>query len=361
MDHLRAMRLVMCIGWLGAWLMHAKAQDLRAFADSLRTVHGVPELGYAVVRADGVLRSEVLGIKQAGTDRPAERTDHFRIGSNTKVVTAYLARQWVERGVLAWDTRLFELVPELQAGSHRAHHDITLLDLLDFRARFLPWTYSDTLPAPATFTGDVAAQRVQLLQWAVQRAPVPKGDGYHFSNLSYVAAGLMLERATGRSYTELVHALGAATGIDLRFGTPNVSDPTDTWGHHADGTPEAPAPNVKLDWLLAAGGISMSLPEHAAFIRMELKRIADLLPRPAPPDLALIRRERPTLALAWRWTEEEDGMLHLYHVGNPGTFLTQVHLHPYADRAYLLYANQQSEEADAALDALYEELIRALH
>src|SRR5689334_383912 len=87
-------------------------QSTLAYADSVRRAHQVPAIGYAVVTADGVLELEVLGVKQAGTDRKAERNDRFRIGSNTKLITAFIAARLVHDGRLRWDTRFFALFPE---------------------------------------------------------------------------------------------------------------------------------------------------------------------------------------------------------------------------------------------------------
>lgn len=343
----------------GAWCGTAWTQPITAFADSVRRAYDVPELGYAVVTSSAVIHLEVMGVKQVGTERRAERTDRFRIGSITKTVTAEVAAEAVRSGALQWDTRFFQLFPELEAGSHKAYRTITLLDLLAFRARFLRWTYTDTVPVPEQFSGDADSQRVQLMQWAVQQDPVRKGKGIHFSNLSYVAAGLMLERATGRSYRELVQAYGTAHGIKFGFGAPNITDSLDTWGQTANGDPEPPAPNVKLEWLLAAGGINLDLPDHATLAQLQLRGMEHMADTLDPAAFARLEHDPDRVfALGWRWAVDADGTVRLYHVGNPGTFLTKVFLHPYADRAYVLYANRQSDGTDAALDALYTELVR---
>jgi|GEM_PF-4351682 len=333
-------------------------QSIASYADSLRQAYAIPELGYAIVDTTGTLELEVLGIKQAGTDRAAEITDHFRIGSITKTITGLVAKELVDGGVLKADTRLFDLVPELKPNSRKVYRDLTLTDLLAFRARLLPWTYTDSDPDPALFKGDADAQRIQLMQWAVRQTPVPKGNGFHFSNLSYLAVGLMLERATGRPFRELVQQWGRTHGIEFRFGAPNVADSLDTWGHTADGTPEAPAQDPKLEWLLAAGGINMSLPEHAALTRIQLIAAMKMVPRLSKKGFAQLQQKDPLYAPGWRWTTDADSTVRLYHVGNPGSFLTEVFLHPYSGRAYLLYANEQSAGAKQALDALYLRLVK---
>jgi hypothetical protein len=45
-----------------------------------------------------------------------------------------------------------------------------------------------------------------------------------------------------------------------------------------------------------------------------------------------------------------------FHNGNPGTFLTKVYLCESIDKAFIIFANVQAEEADKGLMLLLEEL-----
>jgi len=45
-----------------------------------------------------------------------------------------------------------------------------------------------------------------------------------------------------------------------------------------------------------------------------------------------------------------------FHNGNPGTFLTKVYICPAINKAFILFANVQSEEADKGLMLLLEKL-----
>lgn len=47
---------------------------------------------------------------------------------------------------------------------------------------------------------------------------------------------------------------------------------------------------------------------------------------------------------------------YLFHNGNPGTFLTKVYICPSVNKAFILFANVQSEEADKGLVLILEEL-----
>lgn len=327
-----------------------------AFVDSLRKAHHIPELAYAVVSSNDVLDMHVLGVKRAGSDIQAEYTDRFRIGSTTKTITGFLAAQLVHSGKIAWDTRFFDLFPEMKAKSLAVYHDLTLLDLLSFRAPLYKYTYTDTEPRREAFIGDAADQRRQLAAWGFAHGPVNTTDSVNFSNLSYVAAGLMLEKASGRSFEELVAALGKLLRTSFHFGAPNSKDTLQPWGHDAQLRPEPPGDSYKLGWLQAAGNVNVNLAGYAKFISLLLHGYRGGSGLMTQPEFEFLLFGRPRCAVGWFWYTDDDGKRVAWHVGNPGTFLSKVYVHAEEDRAYILFANVQSDEADAGLDALYATL-----
>jgi len=325
-------------------------------ADSIRRLYEIPEMAYAVVSSDSVLEMHVLGYRRWGADYTAGPEDRFRIGSNTKAITGFIAARLVKKGELSWDTRFFDLYPELKEQSLRAYHDLTLLDLLTFRTRLVKWTYTDTAPTPEEITGEESAQRYTFMAWCLRQPPLPKTSGPSFSNPAYVAAGLMLERATGRAYAELVADLGKELGIHFAFGAPNATDKDQPWGHDQDLEPEPPKENRKLNWLLAAGNIQLSLPDYTKFIQMQMAGAAGRSPLLSSKEFHFLHQGRERFAVGWFWEKEPAGEVVVYSVGNPGTFLSKVYMFPGKDRAFILLSNAQTVAADEGLDVLYQEL-----
>lgn len=325
-------------------------------ADSIRRLYEIPEMAYAVVSSDSVLEMHVLGYRRWGADYAAGPDDRFRIGSNTKAITGFIAARLVKQGELSWDTRFFDLYPELKGQSRAAYHDLTLLDLLTFRTRLLKWTYTDATPTPEEVSGDESAQRYAFMAWCLRQTPVPKTSGPSFSNPAYVAAGLMLEKATGRSYAELVADLGKELGIHIGFGAPNARDNDQPWGHGQDLEPEPPQENRKLNWLLAAGNIQLSLSDYAKFIQMQLAGAAGRSPLLSSKEFSFLHKGRERFAVGWFWEKEPAGEVVVYNVGNPGTFLSKVYMLPDKDRAFILLCNAQTPAAEEGMDTLYREL-----
>lgn len=326
-----------------------KAQQLQLLADSLRRQYQVPELGYAVVCSDSIIDMQLSGFKRIDRPYKAAINDRFRVGSNTKTVTAFIAARLVAMGKLSWDTRFFDLFPEWKNGANKDYMEITLLQLLSFRAGTVKWTYTNDKPTKELIKGSADEQRSQFALWALQQSAT-KG-ALSFSNPGYTLAGLMLERASGRSYTELVKDLNAEIGVHFAFGTPNVVDSMQPWGHDEELTPEPPSENYKLNWLQPAGNINATLPDYTKFIQLQLRGLQGKCPLLPQADFEYMHYGLPDFAIGWFWTLE-GGHKVSFHTGNPGTFLSYVYIDATKDKAYILFANVQSAEAEQAFSQL---------
>ena len=332
----------------------AHSQSLLHVADSIRQLHHIPELGYAIVSSDSILEMNVLGVKKVGTSMKGELKDKFRLGSNTKTITAFIAVLLAKEGKISLDTKFFDLYPELIATSRPEFRHVTLLELLSFRTQLFPYTYTDSLPLKSQFSGSEEKQRYQFAQWFFAQPPNVARTLYHFSNLDYVAAALMLEKASGKPYKQLVTELGEKLNIHFDFGQPNMIDANEPWGHDASLRPEPPGDPYKLNWLLSAGNITMDLPNFARFIQIHLAGLNGRKSLLDCADFNSLHYGLPGFAIGWFWAKDKKGNVYSYHEGNPGTFLSRAYLYKKANRAYILFCNVQSDEAEEGLDELME-------
>jgi hypothetical protein len=56
--------------------------------------------------------------------------------------------------------------------------------------------------------------------------------------------------------------------------------------------------------------------------------------------------------------DEKTNLKYSFHEGNPGTFLTKAFICKDTDKAFIIFANIQSDEADNGLKILLDELKR---
>lgn len=327
-----------------------RAQSIRATADSIRRHYHIPELAYAVVQADTVLTMEVLGFKRQGSAAPAALLDRFHIGSNTKAITAFIAARLVAQQRISWKTTFFSLFPELK----KTNKDFTLEDLLSFRAALPPYTYTVQKPLREQITGDEQQQRYALVQYLLPQKAAPADNGIYLTNTGYILAGLMLEKATGKHYKALVQGIGTELNMDFGFGYPNNSDTLQTWGHDVQGTPVAPSDNYKLDWLLSAGNINVTLPDYIKWIQELLKDKPRLLSR---ADTDHLLYGRAYFAFGWFNEKNKNGAYTLAaNEGNAGAFITKVQIRKQSRTAYVIFCNAATAAADEGTELLMEVL-----
>jgi CubicO group peptidase (beta-lactamase class C family) len=334
------------------------SQTMAKFADSIRLVYKIPALNYAVISSDKIIEIQSLGYKKTNSTLKSELTDKFRIGSNTKTITSYIATVLVKKGKISWKTKFFDLFPELKSKSNPAYYNFTLQDFITFRANIISWSYGNETPKKSQIKGTEQQQRYEFVSWILEQKPVEEKDYVlYWSNPSYVAAGLMLEKVTGKDYKTLVNELGEGLDIKFDFGQPNNKDINQTWGHNDKLEPEKPAENYKLNWLSSAGNINVNLPDYTKFIQLQLQGLLGKSKILTADDFNMMHYGLPEFSYGWEWyIDEKDKLKYSFHEGNPGTFLTKVYICKDRDKGFILFANVQSEEAEKGLKILFDEL-----
>lgn len=334
-------------------------QSNNSFADNIRIKYKIPELAYAVVSSDSIYEIQTLGVQRINSNYKANIHDKFRIGSNTKTITSYISAVLVKQGKIQWDTNFFDLYPELKAKSNPAFYHFTLQDFVTFRANLFKWSYGNELPTKKEINGNSQQQRYEFATWILQQNQISEKQTIYWSNPSYVLVGLMVEKAAGKNYETLVHELGQQLGITFGFGQPNFHDKNQPWGHDENLIPEKPQLNYKLNWLSSAGNIHVSLPDYLKFIQLQLQGLLGKSNIFSAEEFEYMHFGLPDFSFGWKWTvDEKTHLRYSFHEGNSGSFLSKTFICKEKDRAFIIFANVQSDEANQGLNILLEELKR---
>ncbi|MFH8340514.1 serine hydrolase domain-containing protein [Streptomyces sp. AM6-12] len=182
----------------------AHAATLAAVEAAVRS--GVPGATVTVQDARGTW-SAAAGTGDLRTGRPRSPDDRYRVGSLTKTFVATVMLQLAAEGRLSLDDTVDSWLPGLVAGHGNDGRRITLRQLLDhtsgipsytadpdFRARYL------TEEGFRKHRYDTLTPR-RLVAVALRHAPdFAPGASWGYSNTNYVIAGMVIEKATGRSY-----------------------------------------------------------------------------------------------------------------------------------------------------------------
>jgi len=298
-----------------------------------------------------------LGLQRINTNFKAKPDDRFHIGSNTKAITSFISALLVQQGQITWETKFIDLFPELKQHCRKAYQKITLQDLLTFRGKLPAYTYTFDKPAKKQITGNDAAQRFQLAKYFLSQKPMKIENGLTASNADYILAGLMLERVTGKPFRKLVTDFGETQGIAFGFDYPNLADSLQPWGHDINLHPLPPLDNYKLNWLLSAGNINVSLADYIKFIQLQLKGLKGETKILSPQTFDKLLYGLTTFSFGWFNKLDTATNHHIaYNEGNAGAFITQVQIIKETGKAFIVFTNSASTETQEGMAILIDQL-----
>lgn len=331
-----------------------KAQIFSDKIDSIRTQYHIPALGVAVISSDSILEMNVYGTSKINSDSKITLKNRFHIGSNTKAVTSFIATDLVSKGKINWNTNFFSLFPELKTNQNK--EDFTLINLLNFKVPLAPFSYDTEIPKSLQLTGTNQEQRYKIAKYLLGRKSVNKSeDNLYLTNLGYVLAGLMLEKASHKSYNLLVDELGENLGITFQFGSPNINDKTQTYGHDNQLNP-INIENVKLNWLLSAGNLNISLPDYSLFIQNYLLRIKGKGKMFEQNVFNQLLFEFPKFSFGWFNITDDKGNSFVRNFGNANGFMSSVTIVKERDLAFIILGNVSSDLAQEGIEKVFEVL-----
>ena len=210
---------------------------------------GVPGFSLAVVAGDRIVHARGFGEADAsgravGADTP------FVTGSSGKAFTALALIQLVEAGKLDLDAPVRRYVPELRTADQSEADRITVRHVAQHTSGFRTEAGGAVLHSAAD--GGSLEVVAEVRDEKLVSSP---GQSFHYSNINYVLAGLVIERASGepfadymrrhvfaplgmhRTFTALAEAraAGLASGARYWFGLTRWHGPTFRPGLQAAG------------------------------------------------------------------------------------------------------------------------------
>jgi CubicO group peptidase (beta-lactamase class C family) len=158
--------------------LEAVVADLEAFIPAYMEEQGVPGVAIALVRDGRVVWEKEFGVTNVLTRQPVTPNSTFKVASNSKVVTAYIALRLVDQGVLALDQPLDSYLSKPFMPQEEYRPLVTLRHTLSHTSGM----------------GRTGASR---------KVRFPPGAGYSYSPSGFVYTQKVLEEVTGKSLEEL--------------------------------------------------------------------------------------------------------------------------------------------------------------
>jgi CubicO group peptidase (beta-lactamase class C family) len=159
-----------------------------------------------ITRGEHELFAGAYGFASRAWSVPVTMETRFNTASLTKLFTAVATLQLVDKEAFALDTRV---IPFLGLRDTNISEDVTVFQLLthtsgigDDAEEEDGEDYADLWLAKPNYAVTETADF--LPQFALKPANFPPGQGCRYCNCGYILLGLMIERATGISYREVV-------------------------------------------------------------------------------------------------------------------------------------------------------------
>jgi CubicO group peptidase (beta-lactamase class C family) len=352
---------------LAAAAAASPSDDLSAAIASAQSESNLPAVGVVVLREGAVSAQAVRGVREAGSTAAVTLDDVWLIGSTGKVMTVAMIARLVERGLLAWDTPLEAMLPDMAASMRPEYRKVTLVELLSHRAGFardlrnekvMVKFFSDSRPSPA--------QRLSYVAAALEDEPEAKPGTFSYSNAGFIIATVIAERAAQKSCEELMQAEVFKPLGMTHAGFGNTGEGQNRGHQHGkpmrhmntldDGAPSMYAP---------AGFLHMSLEDWAKFNLDQLAGAAGKGKLLSPASYRLMQTAQPGSPAGLDWGVQQSiagrqGPV-LVHQGSDGNWLAIAVLFPEQGTGTLMVANAGADMgADQVLMRLAGKLLMQL-
>lgn len=176
------------------------------------------------------------GVREINTTDSVTIFDKFHIASIGKGLTSFIAGKLVDEGKISWSTRFFDLFPEMKETSRQEYLDLELKDLLSHRTQlkyFNDWGAKQIIDGyNQTYPNDrFSAYKFSTYALTLEPTKYDPGQFYRYTSMGYVLASLMLEKASGLTYKQLLEKTNHDIGVNFLIGWPADYDKSQPKGH----------------------------------------------------------------------------------------------------------------------------------
>lgn len=231
----------------------------------------VPGASVLVLREDKIVYRESFGMADLEARLAATPETHYRLASVSKQFTAAAILLLEEQGNLSLDDGVRKHLPSLPPAADR----VTIRHLLTHTSGLVD--YEDVMPAETK--GQLHDADVLHLLESQSTLYFEPGSDYRYSNSGYALLALIVERVSGRTFTEflrdaLFRPIGMTTSVAHVEGVTSVPDRA--YGYTFQDDRWTRTDQSSTSAVLGDGGIYASVVDFAHWLRsLDAGRFAD--------------------------------------------------------------------------------------
>lgn len=254
--------------------------DVRRFeamAEEMVAGGRIPGLAVGIVQNGRVLSARGYGVTDSRDGLPVDAHTVFRLASLSKSFAGAVTGILVNDGLLRWDSRLVEYLPDFRLSQPNAAQRVTVADLLSHRVGLTHNAFDRDLEADADF---------HTLTRKLAQAPMTCAPGqcYAYQNVAFSLIGDIVFATTGQFYSETVaRRIFKPLGMhDASYGLEGI-EASARWAkpHVRGGRGWVPLmPKSNYYRVAPAAGVNASISDMAQWLIAQTGHRPDVLPAP---------------------------------------------------------------------------------
>jgi len=354
-----------------AEVKYNKEHSLDEFAADIQQHYLLPGMAVAKINNTSIKDVAIKGWNKIKNGTSLNNTSKFNIGSCGKSFTALLVATFVEEGRLSWETKISDVLTDMQI--HEGFKNITIRQLLSHTAGIRHfWSDEDVFEVAEAIpglNGSAVEKRCVFTEWNLSQKPYFEPGVYQYSNAGYVVVATMLEKLSGKSFEELIRAriFNPLNLSSAEFGYPFINNDEQPHRHmrrYIGGMGITLDPELRLidELFNPAGNISLTIEDFAKYIIFYIKALKGeetLIDYHLVQELfkPVVDTEKGNqVGMGWQIIYI-DGVKTYGHTGSDGTSRSVMTIDPQTWNAVVFATNIGDTQAEIALINVVIELL----
>ncbi len=342
---------------------------LVAYFKSAITSGNIVGAGVSIVKGDSILISEGFGKRNIKFNDKVDGETVFRLGSISKGFTGILAAKLKSEGLLDWNDKVSDYIPEFKLGDSTNTNKITLATILSQTSGAPYHSYTNLIEAGLPLTE--IAKRFKAV------APISKpGEIYSYQNAMFALSSVMMQKSTSQDIGTL---------LNNRFFKPldmnTISMDYQTLEHSNNvALPHSKSRNswktLKLNHhyynAIACGGINASALDMAKWMELLLGHHPEIMDNSTlkevfSPFIEIKDHNKyyqkwpghvsSSYGFGWRiheFLENDEQKIMIHHGGSVNSYRNEIAIFPDADLGICVLMNSNSKLAKTVIPDIYK-------
>lgn len=320
----------------------------------------------AIVKDSQIVWLKGYGTRNASTQDPVTAQTVFRIGSLSKGFTGVLSGMMVQRGLLHWDDKVANMIPEFRLKDKLQTSRVTLRHILSHTTGLPYHAYTNLI--------EEGYDLHTIVKDYFPKSPVcgKEGEFYAYQNVAFCLAGAMMEKVTTLSFADLIRQqIFGPAGMKTASVTFEAMEQTADKAvpHVWTGSSWATQPIEPCYYNAAeAGGVNASITDMAQWLKVLLGQRPDIIGNKMLDEIftpvvktgnerriqrGWINRDEASYAMGWRVIEHHADTI-IYHGGYVNGFRGEIAFDRKKGIGICVLFNGQTPLANDCIQAFFE-------